>query len=85
MGKIKGPYEPEYPGGTLVVIADRATLERFLTEWRRHNELQAEQLPFAGRRARVQSVSFYHGGDELYVLDGVPGVWHEQCLRAVDE
>jgi hypothetical protein len=33
MGKIKGPYEPEYPEGTFVVIADRATLERFLTEW----------------------------------------------------
>lgn len=24
---------------------------------------------------------YYHGGDELYWLKGVPGVWHEQCLR----
>jgi hypothetical protein len=25
-------------------------------------------------------VGFYHGGDPLYSLDGVPGVWHERCL-----
>jgi hypothetical protein len=24
---------------------------------------------------------YYHGGDELYWLKEVPGVWHEQCLR----
>jgi hypothetical protein len=23
------------------------------------------------------------GGDELYELDGVPGIWHESCLRVV--
>ena len=85
MGKAKGPYEPEYPEGTFVRIADRTALERFLAEWRYHNKLQAKQLAFAGQRARVTSVSFYHGGDELYVLDGIPGVWHEQCLHAVDE
>ncbi|MFL5552311.1 MAG: hypothetical protein ACJ770_05840, partial [Gemmatimonadaceae bacterium] len=28
----------------------------------------------------VQQVTFYHGADELYVLTGLPGVWHEQCL-----
>jgi hypothetical protein len=26
------------------------------------------------------SVGFYHGGDVLYVLEGIPGVWHESCL-----
>ena len=26
-------------------------------------------------------VGFYHGGDALYELEGVPGVWHEVCLR----
>ena len=26
---------------------------------------------------------FYHGGDELYKLKGMPGVWHEQCLKEV--
>ena len=85
MGKRKGPYEAEYPEGTFVHIADRATLERFLAEWQYHHKLQAEQVPFADQRARVKSVSFYHGGDEIYVLDGFPGVWHEQCLRDADE
>jgi hypothetical protein len=85
MGSTKGPYEPEYPEGTLVVTADRATLERFLAESRNHNKLQVEQLEFAAFRARVKSVSFYHGGDELYVLESVPGVWHEDCLRSAIE
>lgn len=85
MGKTKGLYEAEYSEGTFVRTADRATLELFATESRYHNRLQPEQLQFADRRARVNSVNFYHGGDELYSLDGIPGVWHEQCLRAADE
>lgn len=28
----------------------------------------------------MASVTFYHGGDELYELKGVPGLWHEACL-----
>jgi hypothetical protein len=40
-------------------------------------------LKFADKIAKVKSVGFYHGGDELYELKGVPGTWHEQCLRAV--
>ena len=80
MGKTRGLYEPEYPQGSFVRTADRATLERFLADWHLHNRLQPEQLSFADRRARVNGVSFYHGGDELYTLDGIPGLWHEQCL-----
>jgi hypothetical protein len=85
MGKIRGPYEAEYPAGTFVVTADRAVLEQFLADWQYHNKPQPEQLLFAGQRARVSSVSFYHGSDEIYTLDGIPGVWHEQCLRAAEE
>lgn len=29
----------------------------------------------------VEEVGFYHGGDELYKLSQVPGVWHQQCLK----
>jgi hypothetical protein len=85
VGKTKGPYEAEFPEGTYVHIADSAVLERFMKEWPYHNRLQREQLSFANRKARVKGVSFYHGGDELYVLDGIPGIWHEQCLRAATE
>jgi hypothetical protein len=48
-----------------------------------HNELEPEQLDYAGRAAKVKEVSFFHGGDEIYTLQGVPGVWHEECLTAI--
>jgi hypothetical protein len=85
MGKSKGPYVAEYPEGSTVITADRVALDRFRAEWRYHNKLQPEQLLYSSHIARVVSVMFYHGADEIYVLDGVPGVWHEQCLRAFEE
>ena len=33
----------------------------------------------------VSSVGFYHGGDELYVIEGIPGVWHEVCLSLAEK
>jgi hypothetical protein len=56
-------------------------LETFRREWRLHHALTEEQLQFAGRGARVKDVSFYHGGAELYTLEGIPGLWHEACLE----
>lgn len=82
MGKTKGPYKEEFPKGSRVKIASRSTLEEFLKTWRLHNKLQPEQLEYAGQVAEVDSIGFYHGGDELYKLKGVPGIWHEQCLEA---
>jgi hypothetical protein len=84
MGKTKGPYKEEFPKGTQVKIADRAFLEDFGQRWKYHHKLEPEQLGFADKIADVKSVGFYHGGDELYELDGVPGMWHEACLRAVE-
>jgi len=74
------PYEAAFPEGSLVQIADRTLLEQFLANWDFHNPLTQEQLEFAQKTAKVRKVGFYHGGDPLYVLDGVPGIWHEQCL-----
>jgi hypothetical protein len=85
MGKMKGPYKEEFPKGTKVKIADRAFLEDFRETWKYHHKLEPEQLGFADKIAKVKSVGFYHGGDELYELKGVPGMWHEQCLRAVEQ
>jgi RNAse (barnase) inhibitor barstar len=84
MGKRNGPYEADFPVGTTVRIASRVALEAFLSEWNRHNPLEPEQLTFAGRVATVSAVGYYHGGDELYELGEVPGVWHEACLDAVE-
>jgi hypothetical protein len=44
--------------------------------------LQPEQLAHAGAIAEVEEVGFYHGGDVLYNLKNIPGIWHEQCLSA---
>ena len=73
-------YNPRYPVGTRVRVADRARLERFQLEWRLHNPLADEQLAYASREASVAQIGFYHGGDPLYVLADVPGVWHEAMI-----
>ena len=85
MGKMKGPYQPDFPEGTAVRVKDREFLEQFAREWRLHNPLQPNQLDFAGVVTTVTAVGFYHGGDELYSLNNVPGIWHEQCLQPASE
>ena len=80
MGKTKGVNNAEFEVGTEVRIADRAFLEEFLEAGQYHNELEPEQLEYAGRVAKVKAVDFFHGGDEIYTLVGIPGVWHEECL-----
>jgi hypothetical protein len=77
--------EEKYPKGSRVRIADRAFLEEFLETWKHHHKLQAIQLDFADRIAEVEAVGFYHGGDVLYRLEGIPGTWHERCLRPWSE
>ena len=78
------PYQEQFPVGMGVRIAGRPDLDRFRREWQFHNKLEPEQLSCAGRTARVRDVGFIHGGDALYHLEGVPGIWHEVCLHAVE-
>jgi hypothetical protein len=80
MGKNRGPYNADFPVGTKVRIADRGFLEDFKKTWQYHNPLIPEQFLYAGTIAEVRALGYYFGGDELYWLKGVPGVWHEQCL-----
>jgi len=79
------PYNEEYSVGTFVQIANLSELEDFERSWKYHNALERYQLEFAEHVAEVSRVSFYHGGDVLYELLGVPGIWHEECLRAKTE
>ena len=65
-------------------IRQRAFLEKFMQEWRGHHKLQPAQLDAADLVATVRRVLFYHGGDVLYELDGVAGIWHEACLVGAD-
>jgi hypothetical protein len=78
----EGVYKAAFPEGSKVRVADRVFLERFMSEWKYHHKLQPEQLAHADEVAVVEKIGFYHGGDVLYNLKGVPGIWHEECLRA---
>ena len=81
MGKTKGINQAEFAVGSEVRIADRAFLEDFLEAGQYHNELEPEQVEYAGRTAKVKEVNLFTGGDEIYTLEGIPGVWHEECLK----
>ena len=81
MGKTKGLNNAEFEVGAEVRVAGRAFLEKFLEDGQYHNELEPEQLGYADRVAKVKAVDFFHGGDEIYTLEGIPGVLHEECFR----
>jgi hypothetical protein len=74
------PYQEKFARGTRVRIESHAMLEEFRREWSLHHPLQSSQMAYAGVVAKVGSVAFYHGGDSLYELEGVPGTWHQVCL-----
>lgn len=75
-------YKEAYPVGSHVRIVPRVALEEFRRTWTLHNPLEPEQLAFGDTVAMVARVGYYFGGDVLYWLEGVPGAWHERCLRA---
>lgn len=74
-------YDAAFPKGSRVRIADRAYLEFFMKEWKYHHRLRGDQLAYADQEALVKGAAYYHGGDPVYTLDGIPGLWLEPCLR----
>jgi hypothetical protein len=74
------PYEARFKAGAQVRVRPREELERFKETWRYHHPLSSEQVTYAGALSVVKEVAFYHGGDPLYQLAGIPGIWHEECL-----
>jgi hypothetical protein len=85
MEKAEFAYKEKSPKGSKVKVADLAFLKDFLATWKFYHKLETDQLKFADKVAKVKSVWFYHGGDVLYELKGVPGTWHEQCLMAAEQ
>ncbi len=75
------PYKEAFPAGAEVRVADREFLDDFVATWKYHHKLQSEQPVYADRVTKGEGVSFYHGGDPLGKLLGLPRPWHEQCLR----
>jgi hypothetical protein len=82
MGRTRGEYIAEFPEGSQVWIADPEHPEEFKSTWKYHHPLTDQQIGYASCIARVKSVTFYHGGDELYAIEGIPGIWHESGLSA---
>ncbi len=78
------PYKEAFPVGTEIRVADRAFLDDFMETWQYHHKLRPEQLTYADQKTTVHEVGFYHGGDPVYKLVGIPGLWLEQCLRRAD-
>jgi hypothetical protein len=78
MGEL---YEATFPVGSKVRIISRPALDEFARTWRYHDKLQPDQMGYAGTVATVKEVGFYHGGDQLYLLQDVPGIWNEPCLE----
>jgi hypothetical protein len=81
MGQTKGAHNAGFPAGTLVQVVSRPQLEEFMRTWRFHHPLTEDQLAYAGLLGTIADVGFYHGGDELYHLEGISGIWHEACLK----
>jgi hypothetical protein len=77
-------YDPaKFQTGSTVRISGRAVLDEFFRSWKLHNPLQPNQMECAEMTSKVARSFMYHGGDILYELEGLPGVWHEQLLEAV--
>lgn len=81
----ESPYQEKFSVGTVVQVARLEVLEQFHRSWKYHHPLTEKQLLFASATATVADVGYYHGGDVLYWLKDVPGVWHEQLLNEPSE
>jgi hypothetical protein len=76
-------HPAKYPAGALVRVVSTRDLEGFLHTWKFNHPLRPEQLQYGGQTARVVRSMMYRGGDILYELDGIPGIWHEACVEGV--
>jgi hypothetical protein len=78
-------YDPQFRVGARVRTISADELRAFQTGWQLHHPLTAEQMAFGDVESVVAEIGYYHGGDVLYHLKDVPGVWHEQCLVGLQD
>jgi hypothetical protein len=72
----------KFKRGSIVRIADLSVLEEFLQSWQLHHKLEPMQLEYAGANGEIENAYMYHGGDMIYKLKDIPGLWHERLLEA---
>jgi len=77
-----GPCKEQFPVGTKVQVKDEGYLRQFQERWKSHHPISLEQIETAGQVDIVTNVGFNHGGNVLYKLQRLPGIWHEECLEA---
>jgi hypothetical protein len=75
-------YNARFARGTRVRVKARPAPDEFAKGWNWHHPLEHGQFAAAGKEFEIQSAVYYHGGDVLYVLSGVAGIWHEACLES---
>ena len=70
----------------MVKIIELPKLLELRQSWRYHHPITEAHLPHAGQKAKVLSAAMYHGGDQLYSLEGIPHLlWQEFCLESADD
>lgn len=76
------PREEQFPVGTKVQVRDEGFLRQFQERRKVPHPISPEQIETAGQVDIVTNVGFHNGGDVLYKLQRLPGIWHEECLEA---
>jgi len=75
------PCKEQFPVGTKVQVKDEGSLRQFQERCKSRRPISLEQIETAGQVDVVTNVGFYRGGDVLYKLQRLPGIWHEECLE----
>ena len=75
----------KFAEGESVRVLDRNVLKEFMTTWKYHHNLVPEQIEYADRISKVKRISMYHGGDILYELENIPGIWHQHLLASATQ
>jgi hypothetical protein len=79
-------YSARFAVGDVVCVVGLESLEGFRRpRWPYHHPIEPDKLELAGTGATIASVGYYHGGEALYELEVLPGVWHEATLAGVND
>jgi len=81
MEEIMPDYHPIFKKGDKIKINDKDYLLNFQRTWKYHHNITDDQIKYAERLAAVKDVYIYHGGEVMYALKSIPGIWLEQLIE----